>query len=108
VAGPLLKLAEGLSDADLVDIALSKGQAHLLAISARARIAEPVTDVLLTRGDHGVRHSVAANRGARLSDAGFCILAERAKPDGALAEAVLLRPDIPPRMFRGPLLTAPG
>jgi uncharacterized protein (DUF2336 family) len=106
VAGPLLKRAEGLSDADLVDIAQSKSQAHLLAISARARIAEPVTDVLLRRGDHEVRHSVAANRGARLSDAGFCILVERAKTDGALAEAVLLRPDIPPRMFHDLLLTA--
>src|SRR5262245_21674532 len=71
VAGPLLKRAEGLSDADLVDIAQSKGQAHLLAISARAQIAEPVTDVLLSRGDHEVRHRVATDGGAGLSVAGL-------------------------------------
>src|SRR5262249_44453459 len=79
VAGPLLKRGERLCDTDLVDIAKSKGQVHLLAISARARIAEPVTDVLLRRGDHEVLRNVAANGGARLSDAGFCPLVERAK-----------------------------
>jgi uncharacterized protein (DUF2336 family) len=106
VAGPLLKRAERLSDTDLVDIADSKGQAHLLAICARARIAPPVTDVLLRRGDHEVLHGVAQNRGARLSDGGFCILVERAKTDGVLAEKVLLRSDIPPRLFHDLLLTA--
>jgi uncharacterized protein (DUF2336 family) len=106
VAGPVLKRAERLSDADLVDIAESKNQAHLLAISARARIAEPVTDVLLRRGDQEVLRSTAENRGARLSDASFCTLVERAKTDGVLAEKVLLRPDIPPRLFHDLLLTA--
>ena len=50
VAGPLLERADRLSDADLAGIAESKGQAHLLAICARNRIAQPVTDVLLRRG----------------------------------------------------------
>ncbi|MBV8242765.1 MAG: DUF2336 domain-containing protein [Hyphomicrobiales bacterium] len=106
VAGPLLERADRLSDADLADIAESKGQAHLLAICARARIAQPVTDVLLRRGDREVVHSVAENRGARLSDEGFCTLVERAKTDGVLAEKVLLRSDIPPRLFHALLLTA--
>lgn len=106
VAGPLLERADRLSDADLADIAERKGQAHLLAICARARIAQPVTDVLLRRGDREVVHSVAENRGARLSDEGFCTLVERAKTDGVLAEKVLLRSDIPPRLFHALLLTA--
>jgi uncharacterized protein (DUF2336 family) len=106
VAGPLLERVDRLSDADLANIAESKGQAHLLAICARARIAQPVTDVLLRRGDREVVHSVAENRGARLSDEGFCALVERAKTDGVLAEKVLLRSDIPPRLFHALLLTA--
>ena len=89
VAGPLLERVDRLSDADLADIAESKGQAHLLAICARARIAQPVTDVLLRRGDCEVVHGVAENRGARLSDEGFCTLVERAKTDGVLADAYL-------------------
>jgi uncharacterized protein (DUF2336 family) len=106
VAGPLLERAERLSDADLLDIAESKGQAHLLAICARARLAQPVTDVLLHRGDREVLHRLAENRGTRLSDEGFCTLVERAKTDGVLAEKVLLRSDIPPRLFHDLLLTA--
>ena len=74
--------------------------------SWRARIAQPVTDVLLRRGDREVVHGVAENRGARLSDEGFCTLVERAKTDGVLAEKVLLRSDIPPRLFHALLLTA--
>src|SRR5436190_22723296 len=45
VAGPVLQQSQRLADADLVDIAKTKSQAHLLAISNRAGIAEPVTDV---------------------------------------------------------------
>ena len=65
VAGPVLKQSQRLADTDLVDIAQTKSQAHLLAISGRAGIAEPVTDVLVRRGDREVVHSVAENRSAR-------------------------------------------
>ena len=106
VAGPVLEESPRLSDADLVDIAETKSQAHLLAISGRAGIAEPVTDVLVRRGDREVMHRVADNRGARLSDGGFCALVGRAEKDGALAEKVGSRPDLPPRLFRDLLLKA--
>src|SRR6267142_813770 len=49
----------------------TKSQAHLLAISSRPGIAEPVTNVLVRRGDQTVARRVAENRGARLSDASF-------------------------------------
>jgi uncharacterized protein (DUF2336 family) len=106
VAGPILEHSSRLSEPDLVDIAQTKSQAHLLAISGRAGIAEPVTDVLVRRGDHEVVHSVAENRGARLSNDGFVLLVDRAGSDEALAEKVGLRPDIPPRLFRDLLLKA--
>ncbi len=106
VAGPVLKQSRRLAETDLIDIARTKSQAHLLAISGRAGIAEPVTDVLVRRGDREVVHSVAENRGARLSDDSFFTLVGRAEKDGALAEKVGLRPDIPPRLFRDLLLKA--
>ena len=56
---------------DLVAIARTKSQAHLLAISSRPGIAEPVTDVLVRRGDQAVARSVADNQGARLSETAF-------------------------------------
>jgi uncharacterized protein (DUF2336 family) len=106
VAGPILEQSPRLADTDLVDIAETKSQAHLLAISGRPGIPEPVTDVLVRRGDRTVVHSVADNRGARISDDGFFTLVDRAEQDGALAEKVGLRPDIPPRLFRDLLLKA--
>jgi uncharacterized protein (DUF2336 family) len=106
VAGPVLSQSPRLADRDLLDIAQSKGQAHLLAIAGRPEIAEPITDVLVQRGDHEVARSVAQNRGARISENGFNALVARAQSDGALAETVGLRPDIPPRLFRDLLLKA--
>ena len=106
VAGPVLQQSARLGETDLVDIANTKSQAHLLAISGRAGIAEPVTDVLVRRGDREVVCSVAENREARLSEVSFSALVSRAEKDGALAEKVGLRPDIPPQMFRDLLLRA--
>jgi uncharacterized protein (DUF2336 family) len=100
VAGPVLQMASRLDEADLVDIARSKGQAHLHAISARKTIGEAVTDVLVRRGDGDVVRRVAANRGARISPAGFQKLLKRAQDDCVLAEKVGFRPDIPEAMFR--------
>jgi len=106
VAGPVLKQALRLQESDLVDLAKTKSQAHLHAISTRQALGEAVTDVLVRRGDREVAHTVAANRGARISEAGFFGLIQRAESDGILAEKVGLRPDIPPRMFRELLIKA--
>ena len=100
VAGPVLKLAPRLAEADLVEVAKNKSQAHLHAISARRALGEAVTDVLVGRGDHVVARRVAENRDARISTTGFSRLITRAAEDGVLAETVGLRPDIPAPMFR--------
>ncbi len=106
IAGPVLAQSARLKDVDLVDIAKTKGQAHLFAISGRDGIGESVTDVLVRRGDPEVVHSVAGNQSARLSDGGFSALVQRSQTDGALAEKVGARPDIPPHLFRDLLVRA--
>jgi len=106
VAGPVLKLAPRLPEADLIDVARTKGQAHLHAISARRALGEAVTDVLVRRGDRDVARRVADNRSARISEKGFHRLVKRAEDDGVLAEKVGLRPDIPAPMFRDLLTKA--
>jgi uncharacterized protein (DUF2336 family) len=100
VAGPVLKLAPRLQEADLLDLAHTKSQAHLQAISRRRDLGEAVTDVLVRRGNGDVARSVADNRAARLSESAFFRLVKRAENDGLLAEKVGLRPDIPPQLFR--------
>jgi len=95
VARPVLRASDRLEDSDLVTNANTKSQQHLVAISERKSLSEAVTDVLVTRGDHQVVHSVAKNTGARFSFAGFRLLVRRASDDDALAMQVGSRPDLP-------------
>jgi uncharacterized protein (DUF2336 family) len=106
VAGPVLAQAERLDDTTLIDLAKARGQAHLKAISVRRRLSEPVTDVLVDRGDNEVVHSVAANAGARLSREGFDTLVKHAERDELLATKVFERRDVPHQLFRRLLMQA--
>jgi len=72
----------------------------LLAIARRRSIAEPVTDVLVTRGNQEVARCVATNEGARFSEAGFLKLIKRSENDSILAENVGARHDIPRHLFQ--------
>jgi uncharacterized protein (DUF2336 family) len=100
VAAPVLTQSPRLADQDLIEIAGSKSQGHLLAIAKRSQIAEGVTDALLQRGDRNVFHKLAENTGARFSDRGFSTLAEHSASDEVLAEKFGLRIDIPFKLFR--------
>jgi uncharacterized protein (DUF2336 family) len=99
VAGPVLTHSERIDEPSLVENARTKGQKHLFAISRRRSIAEPVTDVLVERGDRAVAISVAGNAGARLSDSGFLGLIRRTAGDDLLAERLGARREIPAHLF---------
>jgi uncharacterized protein (DUF2336 family) len=100
VAGPVLTHSRRLPTSDLIEIAASKGQAHMLAISERPQLEESVTDVLLYRGNDEVTLKLATNPGARFSETGFGILVKDAEANDRLAETVGLRFDLPPRFLR--------
>jgi hypothetical protein len=95
VARPVLQYSPCLELPDLLDVAKSKSQQHLLAIANRSELAEAITDVLVRRGDREVVRNVAGNLGARLSSHGFSTLVRKAERDGILAQKVGLRADIP-------------
>lgn len=95
VAAPVLTHSVRLDEAALAENARTKSQAHLLAISGRASLAERVTDVLVDRGSDLVAASTARNRGARFSVSGFSTLVKRSRENGDLALCVWSRPDIP-------------
>jgi uncharacterized protein (DUF2336 family) len=99
VAQPVLAGSERISDTDLITIAQTKSQRHMLAISDRKELSEPITCVLVTRGDDAVARNVAGNQGARFSQATIAILAHRAETDRALADRLVLRSDIPLHVF---------
>jgi uncharacterized protein (DUF2336 family) len=100
VAAPVLSKSRRISDADLIEIAKTRGQQHLLAISVRETLNAAITDVLIDRGDAGVSRALAGNAGARFSETGYATLVEHAGRDDGLAERLGLRLDIPVNLLR--------
>src|SRR6185437_11745933 len=78
VAGPVLEQSARLKETELVALASTKGQAHLVAIAGRRGLGEAVTDVLVRRGDTEVVRNVANNQSAKLSEGSFSTLVKRA------------------------------
>jgi uncharacterized protein (DUF2336 family) len=95
VAAPVLLRSPRLHEADLVDIARTKGQGHLLAIASRRPLGHAITDVLVDRGDGDVLFNVASNTEASFSEIGMARLVDRAGDDEPLATRIAGRPDIP-------------
>jgi uncharacterized protein (DUF2336 family) len=106
VAYPILIRSDRLDEDTLVRAAQTKTQQHLLAISRRKSLSEPITDVLIERGEDQVVLSVVRNKGARFSDAGFSRLVGRANDNDAIAESFGMRADIPHDVFLRLLETA--
>lgn len=100
VAGPVLTSSKRLSTTDLIELAQTKSQAHLLAISGRATLDSKLTDVLVVRGDREVVSTLAKNAGANFSETGFTRLVERTEGDDSLSEIVGLRKDLPTNLFQ--------
>jgi len=105
VAGPVLAESPRLTQEDLVEIAKTKGEQHLLAVSGRWWLKEIVTDALLARHYPSVSRRVVKNPGARVSAGGFAILVAQAETDPELAVETGIRVDLPPelrnRLLRG-------
>ena len=95
VSGPGLSKSERLDETTLIEIARTRGQAHLKAISLRRVLSEALTDVLVTRGNEDVVQSTVSNPGARFSEGSLSDLVTRAERDDDLATCIGLRPDLP-------------
>src|ERR1700722_16413404 len=100
VSAPVLRGSKRLGMIDLIEVAYTKSQAPLAAIAGRSEVEEAVTDVLVAKGDTNVAKIVAANAGARFSDAGFSTLVTRAEKEIGLAELVATRSEMSPRHFK--------
>jgi uncharacterized protein (DUF2336 family) len=94
VAKPVLERSPQLQESDLVHLAETKSQEHLLAISKRKSLSGNLTDVLVRRGDRDVARSVAENKGASFSATGLDTLIARSSGDAILAECLAIRKDL--------------
>ena len=95
IARPVLTESARLTPEDLVELAQTKGEQHLLAISGRWWLTEIVTDALLARHYPSVSRRVIANPGSRVSVAGYAIVLAQAETDPELAVDTGLRVDLP-------------
>jgi uncharacterized protein (DUF2336 family) len=100
VAGEVLTHSSRLGTEVLVQIASTKGQEHLLAISGRADLPTAVTDVIVDRGEGRVIRKLANNAGAHFSDQGYSTIVARAGADDELIEILGLRVDLPVQFLR--------
>jgi uncharacterized protein (DUF2336 family) len=79
----------------LLEVIQSRGSRHRLAIASRHSIDPQVSDALTQCPDRAVHHAIAENLGARISEAGWACLVQRAASDRELAEKLERRADIP-------------
>jgi hypothetical protein len=95
VAAPLLRKSNRLSEQDILQIAVERGQQHLIAIAARQTINEALSEVLAVRGDLAVQTTLVQNLGARFSERGYAALGQSAERDDRLARALADRSGVP-------------
>lgn len=95
VAGPVLAESPRLTAPDLIEIAETKSEGHLLAIAGRWWLQEVVSDALLARRYPSVSHRLMKNPGARISAAGFSTVIAQALGDPDLAVITGIRADLP-------------
>jgi uncharacterized protein (DUF2336 family) len=100
VAEDVLVRSNRLTTDTLVEIASTKGQDHLFAISGRADLPEVVTDVIVNRGERRVVRKLAGNTSARFSEAGYAGMVVHAEADDELIEMLGLRTDLPINFLR--------
>src|SRR4030088_2834487 len=100
VAGEILANSSRLRTSDLVEIASTRGQDHLLAISGRINLPEAVTDVIVDRGERKVIRKLANNASAALSHARSSGIVAHADADDELTEILGLRIDLPLQLLR--------
>jgi uncharacterized protein (DUF2336 family) len=95
VARPVLAESARLSPEDLIEVAQTKGEQHLLAIAGRWWLKEVVTDALLARRYPSVSRRIVNNPGARVSAEGFAVVVAQAESDPELAVETGIRVDLP-------------
>ena len=106
VAAPVLQESARLSEEDLVEIAETKSEQHLLATSARWWLKQVVTDALLARRYPSVSRRIVGNPGARVSADSFAIIVAQAETNPELAVEAGIRVDLPSELRRQLLSSA--
>jgi uncharacterized protein (DUF2336 family) len=95
IARPVLERSAALTDKDLVDVASTQSQDHLMAVTRRSSIAEIVADALVTHGEDRVVVSLLGNSGAQIARDTYERVAVRAESNAILQAPLIRRQGVP-------------
>ena len=100
VAEPILTRSPAVSDEVLLEVARTRDQDHLRAISRRFRVPEAVSDAIVEHGDDDTLGILLRNENAELSRAAHEAAVDRAQVNPSLHEAVVDRHSLPPDLLK--------
>jgi uncharacterized protein (DUF2336 family) len=95
VAVPILKNSPVFTDTDLVDILLASSPEKQVAVAARDKVSEDVTEVISLYGHKSAVEAAAYNEGAAFSDAAYSGVLSRFGGDDSVKAALIARPTLP-------------
>jgi uncharacterized protein (DUF2336 family) len=95
VARPVLECSNALTDEDLIEVIARKSQAHLAAVTKRARVSESVCEALVEYGEDDVVASLLDNAGAKIAYRTYEKVAARAETSVLLQGPFIKRSTVP-------------
>ena len=96
VAAPVLERSSVLTEDDLVEVAETQSEDHLMAITRRPELSERLTDAIIDRDMDAPISSAARNLGAKFSDNGYEAMLQKAESGAReISEALSFRNDVP-------------
>jgi uncharacterized protein (DUF2336 family) len=96
VAGPILRRSTSLSQADLISVVETRGNAHRLMVTGRSDVSEALSDALVNYGDDNVVAALVRNEAAKVSHETIGRIVERAAYSPVLQEPLVNRKSIAP------------
>ncbi len=108
VARPVLERSRALSDDDLFAVVMQQSQDHLLAVTRRETISEKVSGALVERGEDRVVASLLGNEGAKIGQAAFETVSDRAQTSELLRAPLIYRKDAPVELLNEIYLKVEG
>lgn len=104
VAQPVIAQSPVLKEADLIEIAETRGQEHMFAMTGRPDIGENLSDVLVDKGDDRVVEGLVRNDKAKIAPVTLKKVVVRAETSPSLQGPLVERPDLPAALMKDMLV----
>lgn len=100
VAFPILSKSGLLRDAELIEVIKLRTEEHMLAITMRKTVSEPVSDAIVETGREPVIISLLKNANARISTNTMEYLVEQSRRVDSFQEPILNRDELDPNLAK--------